>query len=114
MTEKEYRQHPAISRSELWHIRESPQKFKHYKENPPAPTPSLLFGQVFHKMLLEPGTFDDEFVVAPEANRRTKDGKQMWEAFVANHENQTIITAEMYEQAKEMCNAVNRQPLAVK
>lgn len=114
MTEKEYRQHPAISRSELWHIRESPQKFKYYKENPPAPTPSLLFGQVFHKMLLEPGTFDDEFVVAPEVNRRTKEGKQMLEAFVADHENQTIITAEMYEQAKEMCDAVKREPLAVK
>ena len=114
MTEKEYRKHPAISRSELWHIRESPQKFKYYKENPPAPTPSLLFGQVFHKMLLEHGTFDDEFVVAPEVNRRTKEGKQMLEAFVADHENQTIITAEMYEQAKEMCDAVKREPLAVK
>ena len=32
MTEKEYRQHPAISRSELWHIRESPEKFKWYRE----------------------------------------------------------------------------------
>lgn len=114
MTEKEYRQHPAISRSELWHIRESPQKFKYYKENPPAPTPSLLFGQVFHKMLLEPDTFNDEFVVAPEANRRTKEGKQMWEAFAADHENQTIIPVEMYAKAKEMCEAVKREPLAVK
>ena len=114
MTEKEYRQHPAISRSELWHIRESPQKFKYYKENPPEPTPSLLFGQVFHKMLLEPVTFDDEFVVAPEVNRRTKDGKQMWEAFAADHENQTIIPEEMYAKAKEMCEAVKREPLAVK
>ena len=114
MTEKEYRQHPAISRSELWHIRESPQKFKYYKENPPDPTPSLLFGQVFHKMLLEPVTFDDEFVVAPEVNRRTKDGKQMWEDFVADHEKQTIIPEEMYAKAKEMCEAVKREPLAVK
>ena len=114
MTEKEYRQHPAISRSELWHIRESPQKFKYYKENPPEPTPSLLFGQVFHKMLLEPDTFNYEFVVAPDANRRTKEGKQMWEDFVSEHENQTIITAEMCTHAKEMCEAVKREPLAVK
>ena len=114
MTEKEYRQHPAISRSELWHIRESPQKFKYYKENPPEPTPSLLFGQVFHKMLLEPVTFDDEFVVAPEVNRRTKDGKQMLEDFVADHEKQTIIPEEMYAKANEMCEAVKREPLAVK
>ena len=114
MTEKEYRQHPAISRSELWHIRESPQKFKYYKENPPEPTPSLLFGQVLHKMLLEPVTFCDEFVVAPEVNRRTKDGKQMWEAFAADHEKQTIIPEEMYAKANEMCEAVKREPLAVK
>lgn len=114
MTEMEYRKHPAISRSELWHIRESPQKFKYYKENPPEPTPALLFGQVFHKMLLEPDTFNYEFVVAPDANRRTKEGKQMWEDFVSEHENQTIITAEMCTHAKEMCDAVKREPLAVK
>ena len=114
MTEKEYRQHPAISRSELWHIRESPQKFKYYKENPPEPTPALLFGQVFHKILLEPDTFNYEFVVAPDANRRTKEGKQMWEDFVSEHENQTIITTEMCTHAKEMCEAVKREPLAVK
>ena len=77
MTEKEYRQHPAISRSELWRIRESPQKFKYFREHPPEPTPALLFGQVFHKMLLEPDTFGEEFVVAPEVNRRTKEGKQI-------------------------------------
>ena len=114
MTEREYRQNPAISRSELWHIRESPQKFKYFREHPPEPTPALLFGQVFHKMLLEPVTFDDEFVVAPEVNRRTKDGKQMWEDFVADHEKQTIIPEEMYAKAKEMCEAVKREPLAVK
>ena len=114
MTEKEYRQHPAISRSELWHIRESPQKFKYYKENPPEPTQALLFGQVFHKMLLEPDTFNYEFVVAPDANRRTKEGKQMWEDFVSEHENQTIIPAEMFARAKEMCEPVKREPLAVK
>ena len=114
MTENEYRQHPAISRSELWRIRESPQKFKYYREHPPEPTPALLFGQVFHKMLLEPVTFCDEFVVAPEVNRRTKDGKQMWEAFVADHEKQTIIPEEMYAKANEMCEAVKREPLAVK
>lgn len=114
MTEKEYRQHPAISRSELWRIRESPQKFKYYKENPPEPTPALLFGQVFHKMLLEPDTFDEEFVAAPGVNRRTKEGKQILENFASKHENQKIIPAEMFDQAKEMCDAVKREPLAVK
>lgn len=114
MTEKEYRKHPAISRSELWRIRESPQKFKYYREHPPEPTPALLFGQVFHKMLLEPDTFDEEFVAAPGVNRRTKEGKQILENFASKHENQKIIPAEMFDQAKEMCDAIKREPLAVK
>ena len=114
MTEKEYRQHPAISRSELWRIRESPQKFKYFREHPPEPTPALLFGQVFHKMLLEPDTYNEDFVVAPEVNRRTKEGKQIFQNFVSEHENQTIIPAEMFAQAKEMCESVKREPLAFK
>ena len=114
MTEKEYRRHPAISRSELWRIRESPQKFKYYREHPPEPTQALLFGQVFHKMMLEPDTFDEEFVAAPGVNRRTKEGKQILENFASKHENQKIIPAEMFDQAKEMCDAIKREPLAVK
>ena len=114
MTEKEYRQHPAISRSELWRIRESPQKFKYFREHPPEPTPALLFGQVFHKMLLEPDTFGEEFVVAPEVNRRTKEGKQKWDEFLSENEKKTIVASEMFSRAKEMCDAVKREPLAVK
>ena len=54
MTEKEYREHPAISRSELWKLMESPQKFKWEKEHPETPTPALIFGQAFHKLVLQP------------------------------------------------------------
>ena len=45
MTENEYRQYPAISRSELWHIRESPEKFKWYREHPEPPTQALEIGR---------------------------------------------------------------------
>ena len=114
MTEKEYRQHPAISQSELWHIRESPQKFKYYKENPPEPTPSLLFGQLFHKMLLEPTTVWSEFSVAPDVNKRTKDGKECWQQFVELNDGKTVVTMEMVEQASAMCAAVHNEPLAEK
>ena len=61
MTEREYRQHPAISRSELWKMHESPEKFKWYKEHPIEPTPALLFGQLVHKMLLQPESFHTRY-----------------------------------------------------
>lgn len=114
MTEMEYRNHPAVSRSELWRIRESPQKFKYYKEHPEEPTPALLFGQVFHKLALERNTFFDEYVVAPEVNRRTKEGKQAWAMFVEEHADKTIIPVEMYAQAMDMCEAMAAEPLVGK
>ena len=81
MTEKEYRQHEGISRSQLWKIRESPEKFKYAMEHPEEPTPALLFGQMVHKLVLEPDTFDEEFIVAPEVDKRTKEGKAAWAQF---------------------------------
>ena len=114
MTEQEYRSHPAVSRSELWRIHESPQKFKHFKENPEDPTPALLFGQVFHKLALEPDTFDLEFAVMPEVDRRTKEGKQRWADFVEQAADKTVIPAEMYEQAQAMCASLLDVPLVRK
>ncbi len=114
MTEAEYRAQPAVSRSELWRIHESPQKFKYFKEHPETPTPALLFGQAFHKLALEPETFFGEFVVAPEVDRRTKDGKAAWAEFLERAESKTVISADMYEQAEAMCESLTAVPFAQK
>ena len=114
MTEKEYRTHPAISRSELWRIAESPEKFKYYRENPEPPTPALLFGQLFHKMALEPDTVWEEFAVAPAIDRRTKDGKAAYAAFLTESEGKAILTQEDFARAREMCDALERNDFARK
>ncbi|MBO5854393.1 MAG: PD-(D/E)XK nuclease-like domain-containing protein [Bacteroidales bacterium] len=108
MTETEYRQHPAISRSELFKIRESPEKFKYYREHPEEPTPALLFGQLFHAMALQPETVADLFAVAPNVDRRTKTGKEEFANFESEAEGKTVVTADMYQQAMEMCEALNK------
>ena len=106
MTEKEYRTHPAISRSELWKIAESPEKFKYYKENPKPPTPALIFGQAFHKFALEPETFSSEFAVLPNCDRRTKEGKAIYAEFEEKAADKTVITADMFIQIAEMADAL--------
>lgn len=114
MTEKEYRSHPAVSRSGLWKIRESPQKFLWAKEHPEEPTPALLFGQLFHKMLLQPTEVWGEYAVSPNVDRRTKEGKARWAQFEADSEGKTVVNMEMVEKCVEMCAAVRNEPLAVK
>ena len=111
LTEKEYRSHPAISRSELWHMRESPEKFIWHKEHPPEPTPAMLFGQVAHKLMFLPEEFDAEFAVMPDINRRTKAGQVEYEQFLADNAGKTIVKADMYEQANAMVDAARRHPL---
>lgn len=91
MTEKEYREHPAVSRSELFKILDSPEKFKYLKENPEPPTPALLFGQLFHAMVLQP--------------------KEVWEQFLIDSAEKTVVPMDMVEQAAEMCRALREHPI---
>ena len=104
MTEKEYRSHPAISRSELWRIRESPEKFLWYKEHPLPPTDALVFGQVYHALLLEPEMFLQRFTEMPELNLRTKEGRNQRDALTAFCEQQgiTLVSHDQVELARKM------------
>ena len=111
MTEKEYRRHPAISRSELFKMSETPEKFKYFQENPQPQTPTLAFGAFLHKLVLEPETLWDEFCVLPNVDRRTKSGKQAFEAFVVENADKTIMTEYEAYVAKEMADAITRNPL---
>ena len=114
MTEKEYRSHPAISRSELWRIHESPEKFKWFREHPPEPTPAFVFGQAVHKLLLERDDFETEFAVAPNVDRRTKDGKAQWEAFMGQAVGKTVIGLDDFEKAVMMVEKVTGTPITAR
>lgn len=114
MTESEYRCHPSVSRSDLWHMMVSPEKYRYIHDNPPIPTDALLFGQVFHKLVLEPDTFYDEFAVAPDVDMRTKAGKQEMEEFSLENPGKEIIPIGMFQQASEMRKSVMSVPQAVK
>lgn len=114
MTEQEYRQHHAISRSELFKIGESPEKFKYYREHPEEPTPALLFGQLFHAMSLQPENVWEQFAAMPNVDRRTKAGKEAYEEFEASAEGKTIVSVDMVEQATSMCEALNKNEFVKK
>lgn len=114
MTESEYRATKGISRSDLWKLRESPEKFKWYLEHPEKPTQALLFGQVVHKLLLEPDGFEQDFAVLPEIDRRTKAGKDEYSAFLDSNVGKAIITIEMFQTAYDMVEKVKGVPFVSK
>lgn len=114
MTEREYRQNPAISRSELWRMHESPEKFKWFRDHPPAPTPSLTFGQLVHKLILQPETLYDDFAIVPEIDRRTKAGREAYAEWASGVETQTIVDSDDFKKAQEMARAVLQNRLSAK
>lgn len=113
MTEHEYNIAEGIRRSDLWKIEDSPEKFLYFLNNPPEQTPALAFGSACHKFILEGAEeFAKEYAVAPVIDRRTKAGKEEWEAFCTINEGKQIISAEDFETISQMAMQIKLCPLA--
>lgn len=109
--ESEYHAHPAISKSGLDRISISPAHFKAWKAAPDDPTDAMLFGSLCHRLILEPQAFEATVACAPECDRRTKDGKAIWDAFQAENVAKTIVKRDQYEILAGMARAWVAHPL---
>lgn len=116
MNQKEYRSNPAISRSELNILREfTPMHFKYAEEHKEeGETLALLEGRAAHKRILEPESFAEEFTVAPQCDRRTKEGKEIYAAFVAESEGKDVLTTDSFQKVTEMAEAMEKNEQAMK
>ncbi|MBQ1790226.1 MAG: PD-(D/E)XK nuclease-like domain-containing protein [Oscillospiraceae bacterium] len=85
MNEIEYRNNPAVNKSTLWEMRKSPLHYWHLMhDTPKEDTKAMQFGRAVHSRLLQPASFDAEYAVAPECDRRTKEGKAIWNELLAS------------------------------
>lgn len=116
ITNEEYRSAEGISRSQLAIlINKTPFHFKYAKEaEKDFDSPALIFGRAAHKIILEPDTFEKEFVIAPYVDRRTKVGRDIWDAFTEDNKGKDIITEEDSDKLVDMLNAFRQNELACK
>ena len=115
MTNSEYHASGAVSKSVLDMVHKSPMYYKYCMANPREQTDSMLLGSVVHKLVLEPADFASEFAVCPECDRRTKEGKAAYSAFLdALGDGMTAVPAATYETALTMAEAVRAHPIASK
>ena len=115
MTEQEYNAAEGIRRSDLWLMNDSPEKFKWHQDHPEEESeksPAFLFGSMCHKMVLEPESFDEEYAVAPDVDKRTKAGKEEWQRFVEENAGKIAVNPADFQTAAEMGKAVMGHPLA--
>lgn len=114
MNELEYNQAEGIRRSDLWKMEDSPEKFKYFLEHPVEQTPAMAFGSACHKATLEPEDFGNEYAVAPNVDKRTKEGKETWAKFLDENDGKTVISMDDVAVIGEMKMALCNCPLAKK
>lgn len=97
----------AVNWSTLKHILRSPAHYQEYVKRPMLQTPAQRFGVAVHEAILEPDKFKENYVKAPNVDRRTKEYKDWakeaegiilsfdeWEKIASMHENFARMTEE--------------------
>jgi hypothetical protein len=96
---EQYDSIPAFRSHDLTSVIKCPYTWKNKKGL--TPSPALLEGRVQHTVFLEHHKFDEEFVIQPNIDRRTKVGKAEYEDFLATVGNRTPITQDLYDLCME-------------
>lgn len=75
-----------------------------------TPTDSLALGWLLHLAVLEPARFEAGVVVPPKVDRRTKEGKAIWERFQAGNVGKELVDVETYGKIVAMRAALLAHP----
>lgn len=112
-----YHAGPGISSSHLhtwadgsplhyWH------KYLNPDREPEVETDAKRLGHAVHAAVLEPDLFESKYLVTPNFNRRTKDGRALYEEFLQENKDKNIITPEDKEICLAIRDRVYRHPTA--
>jgi hypothetical protein len=116
LTNEQYHALDSISHSRLEDFRSSKRKYKAKyidKTLERKQTPAMQLGSLVHALVLEPHTFDENYILAPKCDRRTNAGKAAWNEFCELASGKEVIDFETMESAKAISGAVLENELAM-
>lgn len=106
MPAPDYHAHPAISKSGLDQVRKSPAHYKHWLTAPREETAAMRLGTLTHLSVFQPELYRSRVVVAPIVDKRTKEGKSIWEQFKVENDGKDIVTHDDAVTIREMTTSV--------
>lgn len=112
LSRAEYERIDAVNVSTLAHFERSSMHAREKMLHPDPPTAAMILGTIFHCAVLEPERFKKDYAVAPECDRRTKEGKAKWAEFEAENPHAEIVKAEDYATILKMRDSVWAHPTA--
>lgn len=96
MSHADYAAIEALNWSTLKLLDVSPAWLRWCAEHPQDDTTAYALGRAVHCAILEPARLSERYVVAPDVDRRTKDGKAEWAAFQESAGTRDVLrTADM-------------------
>jgi exodeoxyribonuclease VIII len=101
-----YLAHEALSQSTLSEFRRSPLHARYRMLQPREDTAALILGEATHYAILEPDKFNERYKVPPDVDRRTKDGKATWQAFIDDNPRSVALSRDEYDRAQAMVSAI--------
>ena len=106
MSREEYGRIEAVNYSLLKHFAKSAAHARHEMLSPSDPTESMDLGTAAHCAVFEPGRFAEEYVLGPNATKRTNAGKAVWAEFEERNRGKGILELEEMEACQAMSRAV--------
>lgn len=100
----------GLSSSDLKNALISYGYYSHKKEADEDPTPALEFGRAFHMAILEPALFAKSYVVMPDVDKRTKEGKAAFAAWEAGNVGKERISAKNQDLLETLSASVHAHP----
>lgn len=108
-----YYENPAVNKSTLWEMRKSPLHYWHLMhDTPKEDTPAMKFGRAAHAAILTPTAYKRDFAIMPSIDRRTKAGKEAYDAFCKEADGREIISQDDAQVIKQMVSAFRKTPRA--
>lgn len=103
----------AVSKTMLDLVHKSPPLLKWYQRAPvdDQADKAVDLGNAFEAALLEPERYDEEYITAPEVDRRTNAGKAQYQEFLDEAEGKNVLSYDLARQIRLMVESAWAHPL---
>lgn len=102
----EFIQNRPLSYSSIKEFAKSPRHYVHYALAKREPSKAMDLGSLIHCLIMYPSKFNNMFIVSPNVDRRTKEGKATWEEFISTSNGKIVVTEEELSEAMLMTDSV--------
>lgn len=107
-TRQDYDAVPALNYSLAKQLLISPLHARQYLDTPREETKALRIGSAVHCAALETETFSNKYVCGIDVDKRTKAGKEAYEAFIAAAGDKIVLTPDEFDLVANVALAANK------